>query len=66
MVYFHYLLMFIYFMIIVTLSPNSVKIHSEETSFYSDPSVILPIIATLLTLLSAGAVAITICFRKSE
>ncbi|XP_066901229.1 cell adhesion molecule Dscam2 isoform X2 [Halyomorpha halys] len=50
----------------VTLSPNLVKIHSEESPFYSDPSVILPVIATLLTLLSAAAAAVTMCFRKKR
>ncbi|KAL1110190.1 hypothetical protein AAG570_008267 [Ranatra chinensis] len=49
----------------VTLSPNSVKILSEESSIYLEPTVMLPVTATLLTVISIGA-AITICFRRSE
>ncbi|XP_073994425.1 cell adhesion molecule Dscam2-like isoform X3 [Rhodnius prolixus] len=49
----------------VTLSPTSIKILSEGNSVYLEPNIILPILASLLTLVSIG-VAITICFRRSR
>ncbi|XP_024082904.1 Down syndrome cell adhesion molecule-like protein Dscam2 isoform X2 [Cimex lectularius] len=49
----------------VTLSPTSVKILSEDNSVYLEPGVILPIVASVLTLISIG-VAVTICFRRKR
>lgn len=56
---------FFFFFFAVTLSPTSIKILSEGNSVYLEPNIILPILASLLTLVSIG-VAITICFRRSK